>query len=151
MTMRRLWACVHLTKNYELSCIRRTVVEIRGNDNLQELWPPPADGTKGGLQIVSEGLVHFILNRYLCPKKITDLVKTGALVLPGGRNFRTEELELAEATNGKLGFCESRFYFMLSLLLLFVLPRHLRRDFHCFHFYKSRKTATYMTICFESR
>ena len=81
-------------------------MEIRGNDNLQELWPAPSESGQGGLQVVSEGLVHFILNRYLCPKKITDLVRTGALVLPGGRNFRTEELELAEATNGKLGFCE---------------------------------------------
>nr|CAD30260.1 putative insulin receptor [Echinococcus multilocularis] len=84
-----------------------TVIEIRGNDNLLELWPPPTRNQTGGLQVVSEGLVHFILNRYLCPKKITDLVRTGALTLPGGRNFRIEELELAEATNGKLGFCET--------------------------------------------
>lgn len=82
------------------------MIEIRGNDNLLELWPPPAENETSGLQVVSEGLVHFVLNRYLCPKRITDLVRTGALVLPGGRNFRTEELELAEATNGKLGFCE---------------------------------------------
>ncbi|KAM7538002.1 hypothetical protein Aperf_G00000072052 [Anoplocephala perfoliata] len=84
-----------------------TVIEIRGNDNLVDLWPPPAENGTGGLQVVSEGLVYFILNRYLCPKKITDLVKTGALRLPGNRNFRSEELEIAEATNGKMGFCET--------------------------------------------
>ncbi|VDK20104.1 unnamed protein product [Taenia asiatica] len=89
------------------SSLNVTVIEIRGNDNLLELWPPPAENETGGMQVVSEGLVHFILNRYLCPKKIIDLVRTGALGLPGGRNFRTEELELAEATNGKLGFCET--------------------------------------------
>ncbi|VDD79160.1 unnamed protein product [Mesocestoides corti] len=88
-----------------------TVLEIRGNDNLVELWPPPSQNDSlsggGGLRVVSEGLVHFILNRYLCPQKIIDLVKSGALILPGGRNFRSEELELAQATNGKLGFCET--------------------------------------------
>nr|CDS29127.2 insulin receptor [Hymenolepis microstoma] len=83
-----------------------TVIEIRQNDNLVDLWPPPEkNGT--GVQVVSEGLVYFILNRYLCPQKITDLVKTGALRLPGNRDFRTEEREIAEATNGKMGFCES--------------------------------------------
>ncbi|VDO05276.1 unnamed protein product [Rodentolepis nana] len=83
-----------------------TVIEIRQNDNLVDLWPPPEkNGT--GVQVVSEGLVYFILNRYLCPQKITNLVKTGALRLPGNRDFRTEEREIAEATNGKMGFCES--------------------------------------------
>ncbi|KAM3179728.1 hypothetical protein ACTXT7_000011 [Hymenolepis weldensis] len=83
-----------------------TVIEIRQNDNLVELWPPPEKGGTG-VQVVSEGLVYFVLNRYLCPQKITDLVKTGALRLPGNRDFRSEELELAEATNGKMGFCKT--------------------------------------------
>lgn len=82
----------------------RTVFEIRGNDNLMELWPAPQNDS--GIQIVVEGIVRFVLNRHLCPQRIIDLVKTGALVLPGGRGFRSEELELAQTSNGKLGFCE---------------------------------------------
>lgn len=93
------------------------MIEIRGNDNLVELWPPPAENGTGGLQVVSEGLVYFILNRYLCPKKITDLVRTGALRLPGNRYFRSEELEIAEATNGKMGFCKSESFIKQSMLV----------------------------------
>lgn len=84
------------------------MIEIRQNENLVELWPPPEKG-RTGIQVTG-GLVYFLLNRYLCPQKITDLLKNGALVLPNNRSFLSNELELVEATNGKMGFCKCQVY-----------------------------------------
>uniref|UniRef100_A0A0X3NPX8 receptor protein-tyrosine kinase n=1 Tax=Schistocephalus solidus TaxID=70667 RepID=A0A0X3NPX8_SCHSO len=85
-----------------------TVLEVRGNDNLRELWSPRSNdsGIKRGLQVVSGGLVHFILNRQLCPQRVLELRETGALILPGGRDFHSQERELAETTNGKFASCD---------------------------------------------
>ncbi|VDN14299.1 unnamed protein product [Dibothriocephalus latus] len=85
-------------------------MEVRGNDNLRELWSPRSNDSAGasrGLQVVSGGLVHFILNRQLCPQRVFELRKTGALILPGGRDFHSQERELAETTNGKFAMCKS--------------------------------------------
>ncbi|BHF65615.1 hypothetical protein SprV_0200862800 [Sparganum proliferum] len=88
--------------------LNATVLEVRGNDNLRELWSPRSNdsGTNRGLQVVSGGLVHFILNRQLCPQRVFELRKTGALILPGGRDFHSQERELAETTNGKFALCD---------------------------------------------
>lgn len=93
------------------------MLEVRGNDNLLELWTPPENDSSAGLHVVSEGLVHFILNRNLCPKRVFELLDSGALSLPSGRNFKREELELATRTNGKMAFCKLPHIFSLFWLL----------------------------------